>query len=158
MYQTIIKGAKIEYGDEFYRKIYIYNQQSNETEAINDDGTYIISNDTLVGRINQDNTTFTETKKMRAEFEPDLVFMTRYFFLIISFLSMIFILVMILLISMYFCFHVIDDVKARRVLTYERARRNVAIMRMMNCVPYSNFMIGESKDCPICLQEFTQDC
>lgn len=40
----------------------------------------------------------------------------------------------------------------------ERARRNVTFMRMMNCIPYSSFVISDSKDCPICLQEFTPDC
>lgn len=52
MYQTIIKGAKIEYGDSFSRQIYVFNPQKNETESINDDGTYMIKNGTLIARIN----------------------------------------------------------------------------------------------------------
>ena len=51
IYQSIIRGAKIEYGDEFSRHIYVFNPEKNQTETINDDGTYVIKNGTLIGRI-----------------------------------------------------------------------------------------------------------
>lgn len=158
LYQTIIKGAKIEYGDEFYRKLYVFDPAKNETVTINDDGSFVVKNGTLVGRISLDDAKFIETMKLKAEFEPALMYTVRYLFLVISFLSMIFVLVTIILVSMYFCFHLIDEVKTRKQLSHERAMKNIAIMRMMNCLPYSNFILSEAKDCPICLQEFTPQC
>ena len=158
MYQYVIMGAKIEYGDGFSRQIYVFNPVKNETESINDDGTFVIKNGTLVGRIRLEDAKIIETKRVKASLEPALLFYARYLFLLLGMLALIFLLVFLIMISMYFCFHAIDSVKSNRIISQERAARNAAIMRMMNCLPYSAFMISESRDCPICLQEFTQKC
>lgn len=48
MFRTIIEGATIEYGDEFYRKIYVQNPMVGKTETLLDDGSYEVKNGTLM--------------------------------------------------------------------------------------------------------------
>ena len=166
----------MEYGDEFYRKIYVFDPKKGKTETILDDGSYTITkNGELLGQnnstlpdgnsanttaagVSSDLTKHDDYHTTKAEFESNVIYMTRYAVLIIGFLTVLYILLMILLITVYFCIYVIDDVKKRRVFSVEQARRNVTFMRLMNYIPYSQFVISEAKDCPICLQEFTPNC
>jgi len=46
----MLKGAQIKYGDEFNRKIYVYDPSKRDWDTIEDDGTYIIKDDKIVGR------------------------------------------------------------------------------------------------------------
>ena len=94
---------------------------------------------------------------MKAHLEPFMVYFGRYFFLILSTLILIFILVVIIMSTWIFCFTTVTRTHNKRRITVETAKRNAMIMKFMSCVPYSRFMLDEGKDCPICLEVFTDE-
>jgi len=82
-----------------------------------------------------------------------MIFMSRYTGLIILFLLMIFVLMMILMMMMFYCSTAPIKIHSRhaRAQTMQAAMRNATIMNMIRRVPYSQFMLQEARDCPICL-------
>lgn len=51
LFQAVIIGTKIEYADGFRRKVYLMDAKTNTTEELYDDGSFIIKDDEIVGRM-----------------------------------------------------------------------------------------------------------
>lgn len=98
--------------------------------------------------------TFKEDHSVKGKVEPMNIYMSRQLFLILLFGVVIFILMMIILVSIFYCMSTSIKVQARHAnrINVEAAMRNGRIMNIMSKIPYSRFMLSGDRDCPICLR------
>ena len=186
LFQAVIVGMKIEFGDEFKRKMLLQQPQNKTLEAY-DDGSYMIQGEDVVGRIqyieqnatslsgNQTGATnnittisagdgntlmFKEDRSVHGKAEPAAVHAGRYMFIVLCFMALIFVMMMIMLMTIFYCMSTSIKIQARHAnrVNVEAAMRNGRIMNIMSKIPYSRFMLSEERDCPICLRQFTDEC
>lgn len=124
-----------------------------------DDGTYIIKNGTIIGRQSLKAAEKKEAHKVKTEIEPILFYTFRYVFLLITFVGLIFILLVLTTILMFLCFELASKCsgKAEQPLSIQKVMFNGRMMNVMKRMPYSTFMLREARDCPICLDSFRPD-
>lgn len=98
--------------------------------------------------------TFKEDHSVKGKLEPMNIFMSRQVFIILLFGVVIFVMMMIILISIFYCMSTSIKVQARNAnrINVETAMRNGQIMNIMSKIPYSRFMLSGERDCPICLR------
>ena len=63
-----------------------------------------------------------------------------------------------MVISLFFLLKTVNRIHARYRISVRTAMRNGLLMNLMNRFPYSKFMLSEARDCPICFEQFKDDC
>lgn len=100
--KTVIKGVKIKFGDGFNRKMYLYNPKKNYYETVFDDGSYVIRNDTVIGRQNFDTAEHIDKMNVKMHWEPKLIYMARFAMLTLGFLAIFFVIFTLIVTMVYF--------------------------------------------------------
>lgn len=77
--------------------------------------------------------------------------MGRFFFLGLSLLAFLFVLMMILLMLIYYCMAGVIQSKSGRRAEVDAIMNQGRLMNLMSYIPYSKFMMDGERDCPICL-------
>lgn len=99
--QSVIKGIQIKYGDEFNRKMYLFDPEHNRFETVSDDGTYVIHNGTIVGRQDLETAKMVEKMNVKMHWEPKVTYICRFVMMIFGVL-IIFMLMFTLVVMMVY--------------------------------------------------------
>ena len=118
-----------------------------------DDGTYVIEDGKVIGRQSLETAEMNEDVALGSRIEPMYIYAFRYFVLFVGFF-LLFIIMFIAAIGLIFLCYLLTDKIADRGQIYDEARlrRNGQLMNLMKKIPFSQFMLHESRDCSICLE------
>ena len=94
----------------------------------------------------------------KGHIEPKNTYLRRCFFISFVLLALTTLMLFTMVISLFYILKSINQIHARYKVTIETAIQNGHIMRLMNNFPYSKFMLSEARDCPICFEQFKDDC
>lgn len=139
--------------------MYLTDLNNNVTKTVSDDGTYIIQNDTVVGRQDLEEGMMATDLKKKSEMESIPIYLSRIAFLIACILILMFILLVLISMAGLLCILITEKYAGQDEsrIHIEVAMRNGRIMNMMRSIPYSTFMLRTARDCPICLDSFNDD-
>lgn len=157
VFLAVIRSVKLEYGPEFRRKIFLIDDQATgKAHVTYDDGTFFIASDgSLQGRVELDEAP--RYYPVRGHIEGKANYYCRFFFLLMILLGLTMILMSLLVLSLFYMVKVITKVHCtyRDRVTVHSTLRNGMIMNFMTHFPYSQFMLSEARDCPICFEPFS---
>lgn len=121
-----------------------------------DDGTYIIENGKVIGRQTLEQAEMIEEVAIESRWEPLYIYMFRYIFLCVIIVIAFILMLWLAMILIYVCM-----LTAAKYSDGEYGSARIAIngrlMNAMKRIPYSDFILQEARDCPICLESFTRD-
>ena len=110
--------------------MYLFNEKTRSYETVNDDGTYIIKNGTVIGRMDLESAKLIEKMNVKMSWEPKFIYFCRFLMLTFGILSVFIILFTMFVIMSYFI--ILFSVKAanreeeaERLTRLERHRLSV---------------------------------
>lgn len=161
IFAYVVTGIKMNLGGKnFGRKIYVLDPQSKtHVKEIFDDGTYVIKDGKINGRINISEAEKNEDMLYDKKLEPQLTYIFRVIFLGIACIALVFITFFALIILLVVCYVLTFKFTGKDVNNISEGAvvRNGRLMNAMTSIPYSRFLLREAQDCPICLESFQED-
>ena len=111
--------------------------------------------------IEEDQSPDIETKDYELRMEPQIVFFTRVAFLLLALVFQASLVAILFMLMMFLCIMFVqrasgenfnpNSVNVRRILRQGR------LMDAMQRIPYSNFMLRQASECPICMESFEKE-
>lgn len=139
--------------------MYLMDPVRNTSKTVYDDGTYIIEDEKVVGRQSIEKDKLKEDVSKKADMEPIAFYLTRVLCVVLCILTLIFLLLILLSMAILLCILITERYAGRddARIQIETVMRNGRIMSVMKSMPFSTFMLRQARDCPICLEVFTDE-
>ena len=169
---SIMKMVKVQFGNEFRRKVFVQvgapqisldGVLQHMVELHYNDGTYMFDNKgRITGQIIlQDRGAKRKgdlDTSVRGRVESQLNYFRRIFVGLVFLTGLTTLLVTVMVISLFYMLKSVQKMHSRYRVSVRQALRNGIVMNLMNRFPYSKFMLSEARDCPICFENFNENC